>query len=200
MITVGAGILPYAVYEDDHVGRTIYFLLGQQHYEFHHQKIWNLFSGYSEDNELSYETCAREFFEESCAIVYINDKNETLPHIDDSIIKEKVINETTAKIVHTVDNKRYIIYLLEIPFDKELPTRFRNTIDCINKINVYHPSHLSKQRLFTEKKQLQWFSFDHLQDSVVNRNGILTINAHCIMRIDRSMLRVFNAIFETINL
>ena len=103
---MGGGILPYTIYRN-----RIYFLFSRECKEsMNDPGKWSDFGGGKEKKETPLETAIREGFEESEG--FLGDKDE---------IKKLIENESTKKI----QTSNYTSYIIYIPYDKELPKKFR---------------------------------------------------------------------------
>ena len=148
-----AGILLLSKYKNE-----IYVLLGKDHYD-----TFSDFGGKCDlvDCNNPIQTASREMYEETCGTILS-------------------ITEITKKIAHceyistlSFTNKQYFMYILFIPYDKQLPYIYNKVLKYINNIK-----NLSK---FKEKIELKWFILD---DILNNKNIKLrnvfqqTINLH----------------------
>ncbi len=136
---MGAGILPVAFYND-----SFYFLFSRENQKKNKKKIdWRDFGGTTENNETNKQTAIREGWEESDG--FLGTQKD---------IKKLIENQTFYKIKTT----HYFIYIVIIPYDKTLPSRFKKKFDKIAKSN---PEKLAKNG-FYEKDKLKWVKLENL--------------------------------------
>lgn len=134
---MGAGILPVAKHANK-----LYFLLALEVFE----NKWSDFGGKANKNESRYETAIREGYEETNG--FFGRKSE---------FKELVDNNYLLKI--NKFNNSYTTYLINIPYDKNLPFYFNNNAKFINE----HFKELIDKNGFFEKKLIKWFSLNELK-------------------------------------
>ena len=101
-----SGILPVALHNN-----SFYFLFSREFLKGNKKIVdWRDFGGTPENNETTKETAIREGWEESSG--FLGNK---------SSIKNLIEN----KLVCTVKSSSYTVYVVEIPYDKTLPQRFK---------------------------------------------------------------------------
>ena len=134
MAAFAAGILCYS---HDPNGNTV-FLLGKDF-----KNKYSDFGGKNEPHETNTrDTASREFYEESCGVIY-------------DIVKTKsILQNCQVVITETYLKKPYYMFLLWIPYKKEY-------IDNFNMIKN-NIRFLSIDRKFKEKNYLKWFSIDEI--------------------------------------
>ena len=137
---MNAGILPYTFHNNN-----IYFLLGKEHYGRDKGK-YSDFGGKFENNETPLQTAKREFKEESINVIPL--KKNLLP-----IYNYK---------------KKYVMYLMEIKYNKNINKIFKNKR---NKCTNYSPT--------CEKSIIKWMSHkeimkrDDIRKSFLNTYKLL---------------------------
>ena len=135
---MGAGILPVAFYND-----SFYFLFSREYQIKNKKKVdWRDFGGTTENNETNKQTAIREGWEESDG--FLGTQKD---------IKELIENKTFYKL----KTKNYFIYIVNIPYDKTLPPRFKKKF---NKIAKSNPKKLAKNG-FYEKDKLKWIKLEN---------------------------------------
>ena len=104
---MGGGILPVTIHENN-----VYFLFSREYINARKDGgKWSDFGGSKEKNESYYDTAVREGFEESSGFIGFKQDIKNL-------IKNKFIKTITLP-----DGWR--TYIVFIPYDKDLPRRFR---------------------------------------------------------------------------
>ena len=106
---------------------------------------WSDFGGGKEKKETPLETAIREGFEESEG--FLGDKDE---------IKKLIENESTKKI----QTSNYTSYIIYIPYDKELPKKFRSNFLNIKK---NYPEKINKNGRY-EKDMLKWINIKKIPE------------------------------------
>ncbi len=138
---MGAGILPVTV----HRGK-VYFLFSREYIGSKDDGgLWSDFGGSKEKNESFFDTAVREGYEESGG--FLGNKSNIK-----KLIKNKFVKTITIP-------KIYRTYIVFIPYDKDLPKKFRE--DFIN-VKKNHPEKIAKKGLY-EKDMLKWVSMDKLK-------------------------------------
>jgi len=139
---MGAGILPVAINNN-----TMYFLLGQEVYD----GCWSDFGGKPHSKrETIFNTAIREGYEELNG--FLGTKIEMTKMVQKNLIKKTSKNDNT-----------YHSYLFEIEYNYLLPTFFYNNHKFIKQ---NFPEELNKNGFF-EKKNIQWFTIDELQNNKI---------------------------------
>lgn len=119
----------------------IYFLLGRDA----KYKTWSDFGGKHENvDKLSpRKTASREFFEESCGVIY------------DLLDTFGKLKHTSPLLCKSYMNNNYFMYVLKIDFDDQYVKKFNNIrrLLLMNK----HTSHK-----YLEKDCLQWMTIDNI--------------------------------------
>jgi hypothetical protein len=218
---VGAGIVPFArvINEDESVN--IYFLLGLEQIS-DTQQTWDIFGGHisSDHTETPEEIASREFIEETAGLAYILNFDEELPHQNsDQLCEILSNNQYLMKVIHNDnENRRYVAFVTEIPFDPDLPTRFyeirqhlieiakgtRNAVGDIAKhpaiipecVRSGNPDMPKINWAYLEKKQLQWYSKETIIKALTKQNGVLQMSGTCIKRLRNEFQIVFKKIME----
>ena len=133
---MGAGILPITIHKG-----TILFLLGKERYN----NQWSDFGGRTEKGETAIQTAIREGGEELNGLYGIGDK-----------LHDTVQNN----LVNLLYYDTYTTYIFKVPYDKHLPTYFKNN----NEFTEYYlPKHINnKYNGLFEKDEIRWFTFAEL--------------------------------------
>lgn len=187
-------MLPYAI---DEKHNNIYILLGQEKpYASWHDggTICDFGGSVAKKDSGPHYTAAREFHEETCAIVRW-DEDEQLPASGRStyvpLAKKLATGQYTMRMLHALDNNRvYVCYLKQIRFDPSIPHRvqtmmstLRHVRSLINAQGHYvvepyeqqiasHPAValnergniVSVNRDYLEKQSLSWVSLVQLEE------------------------------------
>ena len=137
---ISAGILCYSYAETT---QDIYFLLGRQRQTADWPRgsnRWSEFGGCVEEGESEVHCAAREFVEESMALIPISgDASEHYTSI--TTVQEALKNHKyTYRIAIEVETdhasrKHRVCYLRRIPWLPELPERFEYVKNCLDAIN-----------------------------------------------------------------
>ena len=139
---MGGGILPVTIHENN-----VYFLFSREYINARKDGgKWSDFGGSKEKNESYYDTAVREGFEESSG--FIGSKQDIK-----NLIKNKFIKTITLP-----DGWR--TYIVFIPYDKDLPRRFR---EDFLKMESNHPEKICKNGMY-EKDMLKWVDFNDLEE------------------------------------
>ena len=136
---MGAGILPVAFYNG-----SFYFLFSREYQPKNKNKIdWRDFGGGKENKESKKQTAIREGWEETDG--FLGTQQD---------IKQLIEQKT----FYTINTKNYFLYIVNIPYDKSLPKRFKKKFDKIAKSN---PEKLAKGG-FYEKDRLKWIRLENI--------------------------------------
>lgn len=135
---MGSGILLVA----KHMNK-LYFLLALEVFN----ESWSDFGGKPNNHESRYETAIREGYEETNG--FFGDKNEFKKLVDSNFLLK------IDKI-----NKSYTSYLIQIPYDINLPYYYNNNAKFINDNFI----ELIDKNGFFEKKMVKWFTIDELKN------------------------------------
>lgn len=199
----GASILPYCY--DPEYGN-MYFLLGLERHDARYKDshTWCDFSGKTQLNnqgvmESPEETAARELWEETAACVRFQ-TNDTLPiRSPASLAHQLRAGKYSMKITFTdrKDRPRYVTYLVEIPFDPDIPNRFYQVVNAVsmgldgqrkNRGEIAHqlrgifgksshpavsPATGTTDKSFTEKSGLKLVSLPVLTQACEHDDGVL---------------------------
>ena len=115
---MGAGVIPFAILPDN----TKVCLLGRERFcpQWKGSCRWSGFEGSRKDDERMVDTAVREFFEESLCL---------LPHINtESLMKRQYWIRVVLRIPNEKQSERYhSTYLVEVPYEENLPQRFDQT-------------------------------------------------------------------------
>lgn len=136
---MGAGILPVAKHANK-----LYFLLALDIFN----NKWSDFGGKAIKNETIYDTAIREGYEEING--FFGNMNEF----------KKLVNNNLILKINKIDNS-YTSYLVEIPYDNNLPYYFNNNSKFINN----NFKELVNKNGFFEKKEIKWFSINELKNN-----------------------------------
>ena len=133
---MGAGILPITIHKG-----AILFLFGRERYN----NQWSDFGGSTEKGETTIDTAIREGGEELNGIYGIGNK-----------LHSRVLNN----LVNLLYYDTYSTYIFKVPYDKGLPTYFKNN----NEFTEYYlPKHISnKYNGLFEKDEIKWFTLAEL--------------------------------------
>jgi hypothetical protein len=161
-----AGILILSMYNDK-----IHVLLGKDHYN-----RFSDFGGKSEiiDNDNSLRTASREFYEETCGVVY------SIPEIFNKL---KYCDFISTK---SYTNKEYFMYIAFIKYDKEIITNFNLVYNHIKDI--------PNTNKFKEKTELKWFL---LEDVISLRIELRNIFHKTIQNHKNTILKVAYKYYST---
>lgn len=189
---IGASILCFSV---DPTYAGIYFLLGKEKktYKFRGSEKWSDFGGSCKNGESAEECAAREFHEESAAIVSFW-SDEPLPRpsyhpIVDELNKEQYYMK--VEFEHTADVK-YVTFVKQVAWDPSYPMAFAKTINQLIKYTKgeavpqteVHPAvtNLGQQaqinRDYMEKQALQYWSIPQLKSAVTANKHVLGLKCN----------------------
>lgn len=130
---MGAGILPFARDADGN----LFVLLGRERYmpSWKGSCRWSGFEGSRKEHEPIAETALREFEEESLGVVACADALRRRLQDDDYSMRIvlKIVNERRAERYHCT-------YVVEVPWQPELPDAFRKT-----RSNIEHIDRLAQE-------------------------------------------------------
>ena len=196
---VGASILPIC---RDRVFQNIYFYLGRERRssrwidsdcwsDFGGSVKWKHGSDKDKDKSEEPEECAsREAWEETCSMMKFG-PNDEVPLSSYTNIKQKLKNDDyLMKIkISQPDGSQYVTWIVEVPFDAELPKKFAEcqqkirSINYIEKINDIrdeqlrkHPALRNRMRVdpcFMEKANIQLFSIPNLVSAIENKGALI---------------------------
>ena len=168
----------------------IYFLLGKERYWCHQKRLWCDFGGSVNAGDRDAEdTAAREFYEETLAIVsFFNGDSLPRPHwtdIADSLRQGHYI----LKITQTDGTRKFVSFVKEIPWDPGVISRFsllrkKLTSPCSSLCHPNHPNHPSQDEQgnvrteYLEKKVLGMWSLPQIQFAARNKGYITTRNGY----------------------
>ena len=134
----GGGILPFAIHNDK-----IYFLFSRERLVFNKHRdrgLYSDFGGSQEKNESPRQVAIREGNEESNGI--LGDMKKLIKK------SPKYIGDDT-----------YRIYLVPIPFDKTLPSKFNKEF---KRIYTHFPNRVEIDNGLYEKDKLRWIELKKL--------------------------------------
>ena len=147
-----AGILPYTV-QVIRGKPTLLFLLSRERLGIESgnkdRGLWSDFGGGRHPNETTVDAAAREAYEESGGILG-----------SEQALREAVDNSPLTLRA----SGGYYTFLVKIPYDKMLPTHFRN---IHRAIETNFPWMVAEDNGFFEKDQLRWLSLDGLLANAV---------------------------------
>ena len=127
-LSIGAGVLPYSIDAD----KNIYVLLGRERFmpSWKGSCKWSGFEGSRKPNETIACTAIREFVEESLSVPLEKAVIETIIH------EKKYLMRIVLKIINHDSNDRYhCTYVVRIPWDNTIPTKFHRTRKKIEYID-----------------------------------------------------------------
>lgn len=205
---VGAGLLCYSV---DPIYSCVYFLLGKERHNIRWptgSNQWTDFGGRTAPNDTCAEdTAAREFFEETLAVVqYFED--DPIPRTGWHDIANDLRNgHYTLRLTQGNNVRKFVLFVKQIPWDPVVVSRFSTCrtalMQRIENDTTWknHPAlHRSMtglaiiRREFMEKKVLGLWSVPQLRRAV-DHNGTMTRRSGCIEHCRRSFVRTLEIIF-----
>tara|TARA_B100000900_G_scaffold410233_1_gene427652 strand:- start:1196 stop:1696 length:501 start_codon:yes stop_codon:yes gene_type:complete len=139
---MGAGILPVAIHDEK-----IYFLFSREYERTAKNKFmeeWRDFGGTTEKGETHMDTAIREGWEESMGFLGN---------------KKTVENLIKNKLVTTVHENKYKLYVVLVDYDKDLPKKFHQHFQNMLKKDK---TKISKNG-FYEKDKLRWIRLQRLR-------------------------------------
>ena len=189
---LGASILPYAI---DTQHNNLYVLLGAERSvpRWHESGKFSDFGGRAITGETAEQCASREFHEETCAAITLNDSVNSSADMETLLLNKKY----TFKITTIIDSERfYVTFVKQIPFDAAICRKFAKILQILQCVRneskvagIYTPtspeeadmlkSHLAvtmsedgKQVLrvrkeYLEKQALQWISLPHMREAIV---------------------------------
>lgn len=198
---VGASILPLC---RDNSYQNIYIYLGKERRSSHwsDSETWSDFGGsvkWEKKDVLQEEpeSCAaREAWEETTCIMKFN-SNDSLPLMNYEGIYQKLKKKDyIMKVsVSQPDGSVYITYVVEVPFDPDIPKRFITWQKNIKSASYYERAHDDQGKIFTrlmhvnthpalrpnarvshefmEKSNIQLFSIPNIVSAIENNGSIL---------------------------
>lgn len=189
MKLVGASILCFSV--DPQYGG-IYFLLGKEKktYKYHGSEKWSDFGGSTKAEEIAEECAAREFHEETCAIVKFF-ADEKLPRKHYNIVMRELKKEKYyMRVEFEHDNhKKYVTFVKQIPWNASYPTIFSESINTLIKytkgtakipVSEEHPAvtnleeeEIKINRDYMEKQAIQYWSMPQLKSAIAATRHVL---------------------------
>ena len=189
---IGASILCFSV---DPTYAGIYFLLGKEKktYKFRGSEKWSDFGGSCKNGESAEECAAREFHEESAAIVaFWSDEPVPRPCYQ-KIVDELKDDQYYMKVEfeHT-NNVKYVTFVKQVEWDPSYPMKFAKTINQLIKYTKGDPvpeteahpavTNLGKEvqisRDYMEKQALQYWSIPQLKSAVAANKHILGLKCN----------------------
>lgn len=198
---VGASLLCFAV---DPTFSCVYFLLGKERHNVrwpNGSNRWSDFGGrVASTDSCAEETAAREFFEETLAVVRYFE-NDNLPRKGwDDIVNDLRNGKYAMRLTQGNSSRKFVIFVKQIPWDPEVVDRFstyRSALTCprfvvptqLVSLVASHPGLLRAntevpfmRKEFLEKKILGLWSVPQLRRAVdhggtmTHRNGYVE---HC---------------------
>ena len=153
MNVYSAGVLLYMLQDN-----TLYFLLGKDcKYD-----SWSDFGGKTDDKDRRdpLKTASREFYEETCGVVFSMSKLFSI------LLKEGNVLECKS-----YKKNQYFMVLLKLP-DKYIDKR-DTIVDNFKYQNILINSKPSEvMRSFKEKSELRWFTLDEITNNKVKIRGV----------------------------
>ena len=155
-----AGVFPIS---RNHLNQVV-VLLGRERYEtnWNGSEKWSDFGGGPHPTETHIESAAREAYEESMGF---------LGSVED--IHKLVKTNSRGKIpCGSIDNPVGYTYIVEIPFDQELPKTFNQVYQYISQTFVTHPVNPSIKYFpnspdgWYEKTQIEWIVLQDLLNNL----------------------------------
>lgn len=148
-----AGILPYALYENE-----IVFLIGQDA----HDGLWSDFGGKFEPaDRTALETAQREFNEETCGAV-----------IEAWALKVRMSLPRNYHMLTSATQSRhpYFMFVVELPFDSGCRACFKRITSFLRSERI--------QKRYVEKMDVQWVTWKQLCQMNLRRVFHATIIRH----------------------
>ena len=139
--STGAGIIPIAKFQNK-----IYFLFGKEKF-LENKNGWSDFGGKVETKESIIDAAIREGYEETSG--FLGDLNT---------IQDLVYN----KSLFTIDSDNYRSYVIQIKYNKELPTYFNNNFNFVSK-NI---NKIVCKNGYYEKEKIRWFDIEDLKNNI----------------------------------
>lgn len=190
---IGASILCFSV---DPTYAGIYFLLGKEKktYKFRGSEKWSDFGGSCKNGESAEECAAREFHEESAAIVSFW-SNEPVPRPSYQQIVDELKDEQyymKVEFEHT-NNVKYVTFVKQVEWDPSYPMKFAETINRLIKYTKGDPvpqtdshpavTNLGKEEVhinrdYMEKQALQYWSIPQLKSAVTASKHVLGLKCN----------------------
>lgn len=179
---VGASILCFSV---DPTFKCTYFLLGKERHNYRWpagSSKWSDFGGSVSDTPTAESTAAREFMEETLAVVRYF-PGDTIPRTRwDDIATDLAFGNYTMKITQGNKQRKFVMFVKQIPWDPEATYRFsryRAALTCprdMCTLNIdTHPAITdsgSLRKEFIEKKMISFWSVPQLRGAV-NNSGVM---------------------------
>ena len=190
-VALGASVLPYAI---DAQHNNLYILLGAEARQARWSESGKFsdFGGRSLPKESAEACAAREFFEETCAMVDIDGAVKSISDME----KLMEDNKFTFRITTIIDDSRYYVtFVKQIPFSASLCRQYAEKVHLLRLVRnetrmagVYNPSSdeerallrahpsvrfnaenkvISVKKEYLEKEGLQWISLPHIREAIV---------------------------------
>ena len=200
-ITIGASVMPYAI---DPTYNNMYLLLGREkNWKNPNQAPkthWGDFGGASDKHETSEQTASREFWEETMGVVK-HVPQARVPEFECGGVHARLEDKKfTYKISYYVSEtdeciKVYDMYIMRIPFQKNVKQSFSKTRDTLIGIkNLRSPALTGSYKInsvFLEKIEVQWFSVPQLRAAVADeRIGSVPIRKHFLYRLEHALKKL----------
>lgn len=189
---LGASVLPYAI---DTQHNNLYILLGAEARQVRWSESGKFsdFGGRASPRETAEACAAREFYEETCAMLTIGDTVHNVSDIE-TLLKN---NKFTFKITTIIDATRYYVtFVKQIPFSASICRKYADKVQLLQRIRtetkmagVYIPLNdaekkdlqthpavtfdaqnervVSVKKEYIEKDGLQWISLPHIREAIV---------------------------------
>ena len=189
---LGASVLPYAI---DTQHNNLYILLGAEARQLRWSESGKFsdFGGRAAPHETAEACAAREFYEETCAMLTIGDTVDSVSDIE-TLLKN---NKFSFKITTIIDATRYYVtFVKQIPFSASICRKYADKVQLLQRIRtetkmagVYVPlndtekkelqSHpaitfdaqnervVSVKKEYIEKDGLRWISLPHIREAIV---------------------------------
>ena len=141
---MGGGILPVAY----HNGKVKFLFSREAMYTDDDPGKWSDFGGGKEGRETPYQTAVREGWEESAG--FLGTKQD---------IRKLIKHHKVAKVQYN----KYTTYLVQIPYDMNLPKKFSADF---KKNKRDRPDLVYDKNGLFEKDKLMWLSFDKLRKNM----------------------------------
>ena len=179
---VGASLLCFSV---DPTYGYVYFLLGKERHNSRWPSgsgRWSDFGGGSNDGESAETTAAREFMEETLAVVkYFN--YDVIPRTTWTDIAEDLVRGNyTLRLTQGDTQRKFVVFVKQIPWDPASASRFAECRSALTRPRQpgdpigNHPAiriSESVRKEYLEKRMLSFWSVPQLRYAV-NHNGVMT--------------------------
>jgi len=148
---IGAGILPYAIRQDNQ-DNDLVFLLGLENHKKDKNKLYSDFGGRREKKETPSATAYREFVE------------ETMDMMGNNAEIKKLLNNPS--VLHIADNT-YHEYIIKIDFNEDITNTYNRIINMLKKCNK-NKKYITISSCpvgLLEKAEMRWFTAKEIYEN-----------------------------------